>query len=131
MTCERCEELAEKIAWLESELGLQKHSAMIEKIKVVIPRLGPRGHSCSRPQCAEFIAALYNAKGRPVSNYQLCELVPTHRTVDRNIAVTKVWVYGARRALGVHAVRTARGFGYQLTPEGMAQVAEILGEHVS
>jgi DNA-binding response OmpR family regulator len=123
--CDRCPELEERIAWLESELGLQQRADRVERIKTLFP-LDEDGHA-PRPQCAEFLLVLYNAKGRPVTHLQIVERVPAPRAGEqRDMEVAKVWAHVTRRALGHDAIRNIRGFGYQLTEVGMARVAEAL-----
>ena len=121
MTCPHCEEMRERIVWLESELGIQSHTALVEKL---------RPHAMiNRGQTAQFIAVLWLAKGKPVSNFQLLEAIPSPMDVDRDPHIVRMWASRARDAIGFFdSVRTIKGFGYQLTSAGVARVAEMLGE---
>ncbi len=123
--CDRCAQLEEEIAWLRSELGLQQRADQIEKIKALFPTWSH--DRTSRPQCAELLMALYNAKGRPVTHAQLAERVsaPTARE-ERCMEAVKVWVYGVRNTLGYDTISNVRGFGYKLTENGMARIAQAL-----
>lgn len=122
MSCPHCEAMRERIAWLESELGLQNKAHLVEKLR---PHITRHNRQC---QVAQFFVVLWLARGRPVSNFQLMESIRSPMGVDRDSNIVKVWASKARKALGMDAVNTISGFGYQLTPAGMRKVAEILGE---
>jgi DNA-binding response OmpR family regulator len=129
MKCASYEELQERVAWLESELGLQRDAAVIEKLKQAMAGALAHPHR-SRGQAAALVAALYAAKGRPVSALQIFEAVPAKDAVsddDRRPNNISVWVVTARKALGRDAIENIHGKGYYLTEEGMAKVAAILG----
>lgn len=125
MSCARCEELEERIAWLESELGLQREADVLDAI---ISRMGRQAAQVGRPGIARTIACLYAARGRPVSKWNLLEASGTPTSdEDRNIRVVDIYVSRARQVMGFGAVRTVRGFGYALAPEGVEWVERALG----
>jgi hypothetical protein len=124
-TCERCAEMAERIAWLESELGLTEEAAASAKIRqafyLALDGRGGKGPS-------RVAMALYLARGRPLSRLQIMELIPPASGGDdeRDASIVSVWVAHARKVLGRQAIATNWARGYYLTPDGMARVAAIL-----
>lgn len=121
--CSHCEELAERVAWLEGELGAQLSGGQVNDIRRALN---------IRPQTAQMILALYRAKGRMMSNLQLWETIPQvknpHADDDRNFKAVDVQICNARRALGPGMIDTLWGRGRALTPAGMARVRSCLGE---
>lgn len=123
MTCNRCEELKERVAWLESELGVQVNTSdaitICRELKI-------------RPQAGQIVLALYRAKGRLVSNLQLWDAIPQVVSPkfddDRSYKMLDVQVCNARKGLGDGMIETVWGKGKALSPAGMARVAAILGE---
>lgn len=124
--CSRCDDLEEQVAWLRSELGLQRDLATENRLCETIPR----GAHAGRPQLARFVMALYAAKGRPVTRFQLLEACPptTADEDSRSEKILDVWVWRARGWLGRDAVLTLHGKGYRLSESGMAKVAALLGD---
>lgn len=124
MTCPHCDELRERIAYLEGELGLQKEATHLAAIRAFTHGVTIRG----RMQTAEFILALYRANGRVISGPQLMEIIPPHQygEDDRNHEIVKVWAHGARKILGRQAIQTVWGRGYRLTAEGLERVRDII-----
>lgn len=122
--CPRCEELREEIAYLRSELGIQREADKIQRIRSALPRRHSRG------QTAQAIVALYDAKGRPVSKLQLLDAIPPKwdGADERGESIVNVWIWHARKALGFDAVQTVYAHGFALTPVGMERVAALLGE---
>lgn len=124
--CERCPELEERIAWLESELGVQKDAATCERIHRA---LCDSTNGVGKPQAAKIIRALYAAKGRPVSKFQLMEAVPPRDFTaedERDPKLVDVLVCYARKALGGDSIANVWGKGWYLTAAGMAKVGAIL-----
>lgn len=120
--CPHCEELRERVAWLESELGLQREADILVKIRAALP-----AGITSKPQVAQTIAALYAAKGRPMTRFQLLEAVPPKwDNENRCENIVSVWVSHARKALEFESIGTVWGRGFYLTPIGMAKVAGII-----
>jgi DNA-binding response OmpR family regulator len=128
--CPRCDELRERVAWLESELGLQRDQTDVEALRRVILRFRYRSGGIGSAHCARMLLALYRAGGRAMSRYQLMEAAPPSGggEDDRNANLVGVMMCLARRALGYGAIENVWGSGYRLTPTGIARVAEILGE---
>jgi hypothetical protein len=123
MSCAHCADLEERVAWLESELGIQTEASLVERIRAAIPRGTP-----GRVSTARLVAALYRAHGRVVSRAQLLEALPPKAggEDERAPEIINVWAAWARKALGRGAVACAWGVGYRLTPEGMERVRLIL-----
>jgi hypothetical protein len=119
--CQRCEELEEEVVYLRSEMGLQQNSADIAAIRMAF-RVSP----CS----AKLLLALYRAKGRPVSPYQLLEAMPPRydRNDGRDPQMIAVLVSKIRKALGHDFIRTERTRGLHLPREAMNVLAVTLGE---
>lgn len=133
--CAQCAdraELEERIAWLESELGLQQETSHIATLTHAISSsMEGRRVTSGRPQAARFLLALYRAKGRVMSPLQIMEAVPPRdlaRDDERIPKVVTVWAYFARCAVGKDAIQNSVGRGYRLTEAGMAKVAAILGQ---
>lgn len=120
--CERCARLEERVAWLESELGLQHEVTRLAKL---VSAMGGRG--------ARVVLALYAAKGRVLTREQIVERVPPRAggEDDRNLRIIDSWVCRARQSLSASAASTiegVHGVGYRLTDHGLAAVARILGD---
>jgi DNA-binding response OmpR family regulator len=127
--CGRCMELEERVAYLEGELGLRLQADQVARLREVL--LGATmGVTRGRAQPAEAVLALYRAKGRPVTKWQLMDAVPPASGVanddERDPKIVNVWVCVARKGLGADAISTVWGRGYQMTVAGMARVTEIL-----
>lgn len=122
--CDRCEELEERVAWLESELGLQVSADLVDRIR---RGLGGIGQQSKANGTARLIAALYAANGRPMTRWQLLDAIPSRAgNEERNANIISVWVSFARKKLGPNAIHNAWDVGYRLTPEGMARISAIL-----
>lgn len=123
--CDRCEELEERVAWLESELGLQQAADLFDRLRSAMSIPGPSYVGRRGP--VALISALYAARGRTMSRLQLAEALPPTRAGDeRGEKIIDVWVCFARKCLGADAVANVWGKGYRLTAEGMTRVAAIL-----
>lgn len=122
--CERCAELAERIAWLESELGLQRDADGFARLRAAIPVGGPQSRAAG---VARLLGALFSARGRTLSCGQIVERIPSPSgNEDRDTKLAAVYVCDARRTFGRGIIETVWGKGYRLTPSGMALVASIL-----
>lgn len=123
--CPHCADLADRIAWLESELGIQDQADLERRVSALLghcPRFG-------RPQIAQVIVALYAAKGKVKSKWQLLEAIPSPRgNEDRDPKLLDVLVCRARHSFGRDTIETVWGRGYRLTPVGLARIAALLGE---
>lgn len=122
--CDRCDELEEEVAYLRSELGLVRDSDVIARLRDHMRGVEDAGGH--RPHGAQVVAALYAAKGRPLTRLQLLDACPSRTGSDeRGTRLIDVWVYHARRSLGRDAIANVWGSGYRLTEIGMAKVGEI------
>lgn len=126
MTCARCADLEERLAFLESERRVELDGETYARLVAAFPTL-KRCHG--RPQAVEMLLALYAAKGRTLSHAVLLERVPAKfaREEDRDPGIVKLWAHVARKAVGAEAIASVPGRGYCLTSEGLARVAEIIG----
>jgi DNA-binding response OmpR family regulator len=116
--CERCPELKERIAWLESELGIVNQRETMLALS--------RGLKI-RPGAATLLARLYAARGKFVTTYQLLDLTAdVARDDDRQINNVSVTIFTLRKALGRDAIDTAYGHGYRLSAAGVVRVAAIV-----
>jgi len=122
--CQRCEELEERVAWLESELGLQRAADVFAKIRAAMPAVV---HGNLRGRATGLVTALYKAEGRTMTSYQIMEALPALSGIDeRDPGIVKVWVCAARKTLGRDSIETVWGRGYRMTPAGLARVKAIL-----
>lgn len=119
MTCPHCEELRERIAWLESELGVQNSQTQI--------RLICSAFALTKTE-AWFVMTLWKAKGRTVDRFWLLDNRPLlDRTTDReNINVLRVYMSKLRKLFGPH-INPQWGKGYYMTAEGIALVDAVIG----
>lgn len=126
MTCSRCEGLEERVAWLESELGIQRDLTDQHRIRKLIPQV----HNRTRMQTSKVMLAMFRAKGRIMTAQQIMEAVPPKDGTDdeRDPKIVSVWMHIIRQSLGKDAIETMPGHGYCLSKVGMARVAEALGE---
>jgi DNA-binding response OmpR family regulator len=113
--CQRCRDLADEVAYLKSELGLQYDEAELQRLQEAFAlRRGP----------AQFLRVLRNAKGRVVPHLQVLEALPGNE--DRGLSLLAVYACNLRRALGEGALEAVRGVGYRLSRAGVARVAQTL-----
>lgn len=97
MTCERCLELQERVAWLESELGLQQETEDYRRLRNFL-RGTTEGRKAHCRAATSVVAALYRAKGRPVGRLQLLEMCPSpNGDVERQAKTIDVWICFAAR----------------------------------
>lgn len=122
--CARCEELEERVAWLESELGIQTEAGEVEALKEAFGIT--RG-------LAVLLRALCRAKGRPVTRLQILDILPTRAGsdgADRDPKNVDVRASQLRAALGKSAVLNAWGQGYRLSDEARARVEAVISETI-
>ena len=122
MPCDRCEELEERVKWLEGELGLQ-HSA--RESSVVGETFG------LTPMETWFVLAIYKARGRPVDRNWLLDSRPyskAFRSEYPSINMLRVYITKVRKGVGKDAIGTQWGVGYYMTPEGIAKIDAALKE---
>lgn len=114
---DRIAELEERVAYLESELGL---AVAIEQAHQVQRALSVT------PTHAHFLLALYHCRGRSLSYAQLDERIPA--VVGRGEApqnTMRAFALQIRRRLGADSVSTVDG-GYRLGPIGHDLVRRAL-----
>ncbi len=127
MTCLHCAALEERVAWLESELGLQVRAEISSRLRNAILGIAS-GNRGGRAQTADLVAALYAAKGRPMTIWQIMEAIPSPSgNDDRDPRLAAVLVCIARKWLGHDGIRTVWGAGYALTEVGMEKVQSLIG----
>jgi DNA-binding response OmpR family regulator len=119
VTCARCEELEEEVAYLRSEMGLQLSAEKFQRL---------RGRLRLAPGAINFLLVLYQAKGRMVSKLQALDALPSpvRDRDDRNTQLIGVYASHVRRALGHDAISNGWGRGYAMTPAGLARVDQEL-----
>jgi DNA-binding winged helix-turn-helix (wHTH) protein len=127
MSCARCAELEEEIAYLKGELGIRADAEVVDRIRrgLLTVRIANSG---GKHQAAECLAALYAAKGRTVSPWNLMSAVPGPSRLGENRTpnIVTVWIHMCRRLLGREAIENVYGKGYRLTPAGMARVTALI-----
>lgn len=120
MTCPRCADLQEQVAYLRSEPALS-----IEEERISLTRRALR----VSPQEARLLLVLYDSK-RVMSKAALEERLPLLKTEERYIAhnggITTVLVCRIRARLGKDAVVTEWGLGFKLSEAGRALIATAL-----
>lgn len=116
MTCSRCADLEEEIAYLKSELGLRDDADQIEALREGLDVATAEAH---------FLRALYNAKGRTVSHMALLDAIPA-RMPDRDHSIVKVYASRVRARLGPGSIENIWGVGYRLSEEALIRVSAVL-----
>lgn len=117
MTCERCADLEEQIAWLKSELGLTQDTSAVHAL---------RGRFKIDPQQARLLLTLYEAHGRTLTTVFLHEAISS-REHTYGSKLVHVRVMRLRKVLGKEAIETLYGLGYRLSAEGRDRVSLALG----
>jgi hypothetical protein len=129
--CECCAEKDERIAWLESELGIQREGDGIQNLRVyMLAQPVPRAY---KVKSVNFVMALFQAKGRLLTRDQVLIAIPPANggEDERWPKIVDVWACHARRCLGREMIENVWGKGYRLSPAGMALVGAIVrGEHL-
>jgi DNA-binding response OmpR family regulator len=116
--CAECDELRERVAYLEGELGLALEATKLARLKSTF------GLS---PYLAKFLLALYAAKGSARTVLQLMDAVPPQdHARERGQDIVAVWACHLRRKLGKDALENCYGVGYRLTPRGIALTASVI-----
>jgi hypothetical protein len=125
-SCARCADLEEQIAYLRSELGLQHDNQAHRRVRDVMLTRNAGG-KVGRSGSVGLVMALYGAKGRPVTRWQLLETVASPSGNDERLPkIIDVWVCYARKTLGHDAIANVWGKGYCLTSTGMERVRAII-----
>jgi DNA-binding response OmpR family regulator len=113
--CQRCQHLAEEVAYLKGELGIQYDEAELRRLQDAFSL--PRGP-------AQFLRVLRNAKGRVVPHLQVLDALPGND--DRSLTLLSVYACRVRNSLGHSALESVRGVGYRLSQSGLALAAQAL-----
>lgn len=116
------EDLKAEVADLRRELSLQADDDQVRRVRTQL-RLGDRP--------ARLAIALCQRGGRPLTREQILRrIVPAHvETVSQSYIAIQVRFL--RLAIGPESVISGRtmgpGYGYALTPAGLARIREVLG----
>lgn len=121
--CPHCADKDERIAWLESELGLRRDTDGYAVLRAAMRQATTHSWCAAR-----FVYTLYCARGRAMTVEQIMDGMPPKQGGEdaRDSKIVAVWVCRARKALGHDAIENIWGKGYRLTPSGLSQVATIL-----
>ena len=118
MSCERCAQLEEEVAYLKSELGIAQDGDAVLALKM---RFG------MTPNTARFLLRLYRANGRVVTRNVLEDtLMHVTETYEGYSDFTKVYAHRARNALGHDTLVTVRGVGYAMSPSGLKRIGDTI-----
>jgi DNA-binding response OmpR family regulator len=123
VTCPACDELRERVRYLESELGLNSEQHDLDRVRRVLNL---------KPQAARLLLALYSAKGRPVSRDQLLDVLKQggqRRDLDPN--TVNVQVFQIKRDSGMRLTEPATGHGYRINLQGMEAVRAALSKQTA
>jgi DNA-binding response OmpR family regulator len=116
--CDRCEELQERVAWLESELGIRDDGEKVDRLRRAFR---------VRPAEIRLLLRLYRAGGHLVTHDQLLDAIPaSDHARDRDSNIVRVYVNRLRGGLGQDAILRCYGLGYQLTEVGLARVSAAM-----
>lgn len=117
MRCDHCEELREEIAYLQRELGLQKHED-------AVTRLGQRWGLSNTE--AKILAHLHARRGACVSKSQLWDALYADGSSEPEVKIVDVFICKLRHKLPRPFVETIWGRGYALTGSAVATCDEVL-----
>lgn len=122
--CARCDELEDRVAWLEGELGIRQDETHLARMRQAIRLTLPGG----RLGVARMLIALYRAGGRTMNHEQLLLAVPPadHADDGRDPKILNVWVCWARKALGRDIIDTVWGHGFCMSDAARARVTAII-----
>ena len=118
MTCPHCAKMAAELAELRSALGLAEMSGAVFAVREAL------GLS---PTTARLVLKLYSAAGRPVEKKAL----ETALTAPGSGQCLKVHIWRIRQLVGADLIETVTGYGYRLSPSGMARVGLIISPKVA
>ena len=113
----KVETLQERVAYLESEMGIAVDHG---EIATIITRLSVRS------SVARTIMALYRAKGRWLTRGQIEEMLNPDYTYSYDSNMAAVMICHARRVLGWEAIENIVTMGWRLTEIGLARVRACL-----
>jgi len=123
MTCDRCEDLMERIRWLEEELGLQQSG--------VYGRIVANRFTLT-PTEAWIVMILWKAKGRTVDRHWLLDHRPTVLRGDTDgefeLNTIRVYVSKIRKLMNGDYIKTEWGKGYYMSPEGVKFIDDVVAD---
>lgn len=76
------------------------------------------------PAEARILGDLYEFRGKPVAYKGLCASIQRSHKVTLNTVNVHVW--SLRSAMAPNSILTLRGFGYQLSADGLAECREAV-----
>lgn len=123
MPCKRCEELQERIAWLEDELGMREQAAQTRSLT-----------SAFNLTLAEawYVTVLWSAKGRTLTKHWLEDNQPatgkTHQRRCESDSRVRVHMMRIKKKVGEGVIASDWGSGYYLTKHGMEVIGKILSQ---
>jgi hypothetical protein len=124
MTCARCAELEEEVAYLRGELGLTRNMEREHRLRSALRARNLTTHANG---AALLLLALYAAGGAVRTPYQLLDAIPSREhNEDRNPGVVVVYIHCARKAIGFDAIENVWGRGYRLSDAGAERVKALL-----
>lgn len=112
MTCETCADLRERIAYLESELGVQASDTEFARVKAAFGL---------QPMSTRIVLALWKVRGDVIGRWRLEELIRGDGE-DCSEGLLKVHISRVRKRLGKDAVDNVWGRGYRLSDEALGRV---------
>jgi len=115
--CVRCEDLEEEVAYLRRELAIANAQDVTDRL---------RRHFRLSGQQATVLAALYNARGRNLTQDFLEDIAPPIHGHDRQPKHMQVQICNIRNKVGRQAIETSYGAGYRITDLGRLLCDEAL-----
>lgn len=113
------EELEEEVSRLRHELGLMREERVFTALRKKF-RLTPVE--------TRFLIALYDAKGEPLTAWDLHLKVPAPSGLERASNVVAVFISRLRGIIGRNAIDTVWNRGWALTPVGITTVDRALSD---
>jgi DNA-binding response OmpR family regulator len=118
--CPHCDDLQERIAYLESELGLHLET---QNMAALMTAFGLRPGHC------HLLLALYAARGKVVRPLQLEDAIPAKdENRDRVAKIVDVYVCFIRKMMGKDTILNIWAQGYALSPQGQTRVAAAIAQ---
>lgn len=115
--CARCEDLEEEVAWLKSELGIQRS-------RDAEHRLAAKWGLSDRE--SQVLFHLVQRKGETASTHAIWEQFYGDGSVDSDSKAIKVFVCYLRRKLPDGWIDTVWGRGFRLTSEALAECLAVI-----
>lgn len=114
---ERIANLEDEVAYLRSELGLAQDATKIKALKVSLGLTETE---------ALLLHALYATRQHYLSRAQVFDATRPSSRRDCTLKIVDVYVSKLRRKIGSDIIKTLWGYGYCLTPQGVALVQASL-----